>query len=93
VTTVLALAIPVAVYLAGIYALYAGLFEHVDAFHALLLVLTAIVVAAGPILAAAGVSMAVCLLVVMMAPAVSVIGYEVHGHRRVAEALQRTLRP
>jgi len=92
VATVLALAIPVAVYLAGFYLMYSVLFADVDAFHALLGVLTAVVLAAGPLLAASGVSMAVCLLVVMLAPVVTVVGYEIHGHRHVAAALARTLR-
>lgn len=92
VATVLALAIPVAVYLAGFYLLYSGLFADFDPFHLLLGGLTAAVLAAGPLLAAAGVSMALCLLVVMLAPAVTVIGYELRGHRHVAAALERALR-
>ena len=90
--TVLALAIPVAVYLIGIYALYSSMFSDIDPFHALLLFLTTLVLVAGPLLAAAGVSMAVCLLVIMLAPAVTVVGYELRGHRHVAEALERVLR-
>lgn len=90
--TVLALAIPVAVYLAGIYLMYSGLFDDVDPFHVLLGVLTAAVLVAGPLLAAAGVSVAVSLLVVMLAPVVTVVGYEIHGHRHIAEALDRALR-
>jgi hypothetical protein len=50
------------------------------------------VLVAAPLLAAAGVSMSVCLLVVMLAPVVTVVGYEVHGYRHVAVALERTLR-
>jgi low temperature requirement protein LtrA len=90
--TVLALAIPVAVYLAGIYLLYSGLFADVDPFHALLGGLTGVVLATAPLLAAAGLSMATCLLVVMLAPVVTVVGYEMHGYRHVAQALERTLR-
>jgi hypothetical protein len=89
---VLALAIPVAVYLIGFHLLYSGLFVDVDPFHALLGVLTAVVLGAGPLLAMSGVSMAVCLVVVMLAPAVTVVGYEMRGHRHVAEALARALR-
>jgi low temperature requirement protein LtrA len=93
VATVLALAVPVGVYLAGIYWLYTKLFSEIDPFHVLLMVITALVLISGPLLAAAGVSMAVCLLVVMMAPAVTVVGYEMRGHRHVGEALERTLLP
>jgi hypothetical protein len=31
--------------------------------------------------------MAVCLIILMLAPAVTVVGYEVAGHRHQAEAL------
>ena len=41
------------------------------------------------VLAAAGVSMAVCLLVLTLAPVVTVVGYETVGHRHMREALER----
>ena len=91
VATVLALAIPVGVYLAGIYLLYHGLFAHIDAFHVFLISVTGAVLVTGPLLAAAGVSMSTCLLVVMLAPAVTVIGYETRGHKHIAHALERTM--
>jgi hypothetical protein len=43
------------------------------------------------LLALGGVSMAVCLLVVTLAPVVSVVGYELLGHRHAAEAIERSL--
>ena len=63
----------------------------VDAFHILLLVLTAVVLAIAVWLADAGYSMANCLLVVTLAPLVTVIGYEVLGHRHAAEAIAESL--
>ena len=42
-------------------------------------------------LAAAGVPLAVCLLVVMLLPWVSVVGWELKGHRDMEPKLQRTL--
>ena len=39
------------------------------------------------IAALAGVDMAVCLVILMLAPVVTVVGYEVLGHRHQAEAL------
>jgi hypothetical protein len=42
-------------------------------------------------LAAAGVPMAWCLLVVTLAPAVTVVGYEAVGHRHLAAILNRSL--
>jgi hypothetical protein len=51
-----------------------------------LLLATAVVVAA------AGVGVPVCLIVVALAPVVTVVGYETVGHRHTADAL-RQLRP
>jgi hypothetical protein len=42
-------------------------------------------------MADAGFAMANCLLVVMLAPAVTVVGYELLGHRHAAEAIGRIL--
>jgi hypothetical protein len=46
---------------------------------------------AAVLLASAGVSMAVCLLVVMLAPIIVVIGYELVGHRHAENAIERAL--
>jgi len=40
-------------------------------------------------LGAVGVGVAPCLLVLMFAPVVTVVGFETVGHRHVAEALER----
>jgi low temperature requirement protein LtrA len=89
--TVLSVAIPVAVYILGVYLIYMLLVGTWDAFHALLVALTAVVLVAAVLLALGGVSMAVCLLVVTLAPMVSVVGYELLGHRHAAEAIARNL--
>jgi low temperature requirement protein LtrA len=91
VQTVLTVALPVAAYIASIYLLYMVLVRTVDAFHLLLIALTAAVLAGAVWLAAAGVSMANCLLVVTLAPIVSVVGFELVGHRHAAEAIERSL--
>lgn len=91
VATVLSVAIPVGIYIVSVYLLYLLLVGGQDSFHALLMVLTAVVLAGAVWLAAAGVSMAVCLLVIMMAPVVSVAGFELYGHRHAAVALDRRL--
>lgn len=78
--------------LGGIYLLYMVLLTDRDSFHRLLVGITAVVLITGPLLAALGVPMAICLLVVMAAPAVTVLGYELIGHRHVVEVLERTLR-
>jgi hypothetical protein len=60
-----------------------------DPFHLGLIAATAATVVLSVVLAAAGVSIATCLLVLMLAPAVTVIGYERLGYRHIAEALER----
>lgn len=91
VETVSAVALPVGVYILSIYVLYAWLVRTVDAFHLLLVALTAAVLGLAVWLAAAGISMANCLLVVTLAPMVSVVGYEALGHRHAAAAISRNL--
>lgn len=85
--TVLTVAVPLGVFLAGIYALYAYLVRRFDPFHIWLLLATAAVLAAGVAAAAAGVDMALCLIILMLGPVVTVIGYEALGHRHQADAL------
>jgi low temperature requirement protein LtrA len=85
--TVLSVAIPVGIFLGSIYALYTYLVGRFDPFHAWLLIGTAGVVALAIIGAFAGIDMAICLVILMFAPAITVIGYEVLGHRHEAEAL------
>ena len=87
--TVLSVAIPVAIYVVMLYALYSVLMRTRDAFHVWLLAGTAAVLLLSVLLAAAGVEMAICLVVLAFAPVVTVVGYETLGHRHVADALQR----
>jgi low temperature requirement protein LtrA len=86
---VLSVAIPVAVYAFAVYALYSLLMRERDPFHIGLLVGTALVLLLSVVLATAGASVTVCLLVLMLAPIVTVVGYETLGHRHVAAALER----
>ncbi|PDQ20219.1 hypothetical protein CN311_15545 [Mesorhizobium sanjuanii] len=85
--TLLTAAVPVGVFLGSIYALYYYLVPRFDPLHAWLLVATAAVVALAVFAALAGVDMAICLVILMLAPAVTVVGYEMLGHRHQAEAL------
>jgi low temperature requirement protein LtrA len=87
--TVLSVAIPVAIYVVVLYALYSLLMRAHDPFHLALLAGTAAILVLAVVLATAGVSMAVCLIVLTAAPAVTVIGYETLGHRHVAQTLER----
>jgi low temperature requirement protein LtrA len=86
---VLSVAIPVAVFILAIYVLYSVLMRSRDPFHLLLLGLTAVMFGIAALLVAAGASVAVCLLVLVLAPAVTVVGYETIGHRHMADALER----
>jgi low temperature requirement protein LtrA len=84
--TVLSVAIPVGVYIGLIYVLYGLMVGAWDALHVLLAVLTAGALAAAVVAAAAGVPMTACLLIVTLAPVVTVVGFEVIGHRHVSAA-------
>jgi Bacterial low temperature requirement A protein (LtrA) len=86
---VLSVAIPFAVYAAVFYALYSLLMRTHDAFHLGLIAGMAALVVLSVVLAAAGVSIAACLVVLALAPAVTVVGYETLGHRHMAEALEQ----
>jgi low temperature requirement protein LtrA len=89
VATLLCTAIPVALFLGSIYALYAYLVRRFEALHVVLLTLTAAVIAGAIVAVANGADMAVGLVLLTLAPAVTVIGYEVIGHRHQAAALIR----
>jgi low temperature requirement protein LtrA len=91
VATVLSVTIPVGLFVLVVYALHTYLVGEGDPFHLSLLVGTAVVLAAAVWMATAGVPMTWCLLVVTLAPAVTVVGYEAIGYRHLAAILNRTL--
>ncbi len=91
VETVLSVALPVGAYILSVYVLYMLMVRTVDAFHMLLLAVTAVVLGAAVWLAESGISMANCLLVVTLAPMVTVVGYELLGHRHAAEAIENAI--
>lgn len=84
----LAVAAPVALYLVSVFALHDLFASQFDPFHLFLLGLTLVVLAGAVGCSAAGLPVAGCLLVVMLATFIPVIGYETIGHRRHAEALR-----
>ncbi|MBB2991795.1 low temperature requirement protein LtrA [Mycolicibacterium iranicum] len=88
--TVLSVVLPVGIYILTVYGLYASMAHRVVRFHLLLTVLTGAVLGVAVLLAANGISMANCLLVVTLAPVVSVVGYELVGHRHAAAAVAAT---
>jgi low temperature requirement protein LtrA len=87
--TLLSVAIPVGIFLGGIYALYYYLVRQFDRLHVWLVLTTAAVVVLAVASAAAGINMAICLVVLMFAPVVTVVGYEAAGYRHQAHALAR----
>jgi low temperature requirement protein LtrA len=86
--TVITVAAPVGVFAFALFALYAYLVHSGDPFH---IAGTAAVLALAVLLASAGLPMAVCLVVLMLAPLVTVVGYETVGHRHLDGALNRAL--
>jgi len=89
--TVLTVAIPVGVYLLSILFLYSFMLRTFDSFHLLLVGASTAVLVGAVVLAHTGVAMSACLLVVMLAPVVVVIGHELVGHRHAEDALARAL--
>jgi low temperature requirement protein LtrA len=87
--TVLSVVIPFAIFAAAFYGLYSALMHTGDPFHLWLLAGTAAILVLAIILAGSGVSVPICLLVVMLAPGATVVGYETLGHRHMADAVQR----
>jgi low temperature requirement protein LtrA len=87
--TVLSVAIPVAIYIGVVFALYSVLMRVRDPFHLGLIAGTAAIIGLSIVLAAAGVNVPLCLVVLALAPMVTVVGYETLGHRHVADALER----
>jgi hypothetical protein len=73
----------------SVLVLYSLLFRVVDPFHLWMLLGTAALLVLSVVLAAMGVSMSACLLVVMLAPVVVVVGFETVGHRHAAAVLAR----
>lgn len=60
-----------------------------DSLYAILLAATALVIGAAVVMAFAGAPLAWCLVVLGLAPWVTVVGFEHVGHRRAAAALER----
>ena len=85
--TILTVAIPAAIFIAGVYWMYSTLTRSLDPFHLSLIVGTAAVLVASVALAGAGASVAWSLLALALAPWVTVVGYELRGHRHNAEVL------
>jgi len=86
---VLAVAIPVLVFCVALFALYAYLVGTLDPFHIGLMAGCVAVVLIAVAVTAGGASIGLGLIVVMLAPAVIVVGYETVGHRHEARMMER----
>ncbi|GGJ85764.1 membrane protein [Pilimelia anulata] len=87
--TALAIALPVGVFAVAIHGLHAYLVRTAGAGHVLLLAGTAAVLVGAVLLAVAHVPLAICLVVLMLAPMVPVVGSELLGRRDPAPARDR----
>jgi hypothetical protein len=89
--TVLSVAIPLALFVVLVYALYAALTRIADPFHAILLGGTAEFLVVPVLMAFGGASLAWCLVVLAVAPWVTVVGFETLGHRHLENHLETSL--
>ncbi|PVG81144.1 hypothetical protein DDE18_19660 [Nocardioides gansuensis] len=88
-SVVVSVALPVGVFVICLYGLHTALVRVGDRFHLALMAATALVLGAAVALSAAGAALSVCFVMVMLAPIVTVVGYELVGHRHVEAILQR----
>ena len=85
--TVLSVTIPVAAYIVMSYATYYYLLRRFNRFVVWLLLGVAAVIVATVVAAQSGVDVAKCLVILILAPAIIVVGYERLGYRYQAEEL------
>jgi low temperature requirement protein LtrA len=87
IATLLATAVPVAIFVGLIYGLYYYLLRRFDPLHTWLLTITIAMIALAILAAVCGISLPVCLCILMLAPVITVVGYEWKGHRHQAESV------
>jgi len=86
---VLAVAIPVVIFIVSLFAMWSALFRSTDPGHLFAMLGATGAILGTVLLAKAGVSVAWCLIVLCLAPAIIVLAYEVRGHEHQAAALAR----
>lgn len=87
--TVASIAIPLALCIGLAYWITHQLLPGRDRFHTLLLTASGLVIAAGVGLALVGAPLGVCVIVLMVVPWISVVGYEARGHGHLQRVLDR----
>ena len=85
--TLLTMVVPLTVYYLGIFLLYAALTRTLDPLHWWIISGTTVVMAAAIGLSVAGAPLPVSLLVLALSPWLTVVAYEIAGHRHNAEVL------
>ena len=88
---VIAVAVPVLVATVAYFSIFAYLVHAFDSFHLVLVAGSVTALAGAVAVAAAGAGLGASLLLVTLAPAVIVVGYETVGHQHMTEVMQRTL--
>jgi low temperature requirement protein LtrA len=91
VAAVMTVALPVLVLCLSIFALYAYLVAEFDLFHLLLIAGTVVVLVLAVLVASWGAPLSASLILITLAPFVTVVGYETVGHRHEARMLARRL--
>ncbi|TNM38669.1 low temperature requirement protein A [Nocardioides albidus] len=86
--TVLTVVVPVAAFTVMFYAGYTVLTRTFDAFHAVLLAISAITLVLPVLMASADVDLVWCLLVLSLTPWVTVLGYETVAYKHNIEVLE-----
>lgn len=89
VASVVSTAIPTALVILLLTVIYHAYFSGHRGFHLMLVAVAAGLCALAVVLSIAGVPVSMCIAVIMLAPWTTVIGFETHGHRHVAEGLGR----
>ncbi|MDR6868579.1 low temperature requirement protein LtrA [Microbacterium resistens] len=87
----LTLAIPVGIFIAALFILYAVLLRQLDGLHLWLFVGAILALVAAVVTVASGADLAVGIVVVVLSPVVVIVGYETIGHRHQDEAIARAI--
>jgi low temperature requirement protein LtrA len=89
--TLLSVALPAAAFLGLMYLLYYYLVRRLHSFDLWLMIATGAVLPLPVIAALSGVKLTECLFMVLLAPIVTIVGYEVRGYRQQAGDIHQTL--
>lgn len=83
------MAVPVLVFILVLFGLARLMLPGRDRFHAVLLAVSVALSAASVLMAHLGVPLGWCIVVLMLTPWVTVVGYETRGHHHVSQVVER----